>query len=79
MYIPKLALIAVHCGLDPFRYYDWFLRNLPADGEKQKTFDYAPYLPWSESIPDRLRAGHPFIIVCFSIYVTLTYLHFLQK
>ena len=34
------------------------IRSLPADGEKQKAFDYAPYLPWSESIPDKLRAEH---------------------
>ena len=55
----SLTQTAIHCGLDPLGYYDWLLRNLPADKEKQKAFDYPSYLPWSERIPVRLRAGHP--------------------
>lgn len=35
---PKIRLITgisgFRCGLDPFRYYDWLLRNLPTEEEK---------------------------------------------
>lgn len=60
---PEIRLVTgirdFRCGLDPFRYYDRLLRNLPAEEEKQKAFDYTSHFPWSERIPERLRAGHP--------------------
>lgn len=41
-------------GLDPELYIDWLLRELPY--RETKGFPYSDYLPWSDKVPDGVRA-----------------------
>ena len=47
---------ATRNGLDAERYFAWLFRNLPEPTPFNKDFDYTPYLPWSDSIPDEIKA-----------------------
>lgn len=49
----SLVKSAMANGLDPRKYLNYLLKNLPY--KEMESFNYDDYLPWSDKIPEEIK------------------------